>query len=151
VRRRSKPFIRRESRGGTFRYLAACVAVLVVFTQFSSFAHMLLVRHATCPEHGELIHPDEDGAAPAHHDAVASHDKSQGPSIESGPESANGHGHDHCAVLAHRRDSTTLAAASNCPLPVPPPALAGIDGHRQILTPASFALYLLAPKNSPPV
>jgi hypothetical protein len=133
-----------------FRYLAACVAALCLVAQFSSFAHMLLVRHATCPDHGELIHANEEGgSASIERGQLANASEEQVPAFEARRDAASEHGHDHCAVLANRRDSTTLTAAQS-PVLIGPPGLSGIQDHQEDLRPVSFALYLLAPKNSPP-
>jgi hypothetical protein len=125
---------------------AAALAALCLLGPILGYAHMLLVAHARCPEHGELLHLD----APAVSEPVAS---SENPTREPAvaPESdlaSETHDHDHCVVTSARK--TQAAVRSAGPLLVvgdhPPQQLAD-DGA---VTRPPVALYVLAPKNSPP-
>lgn len=143
------------------RFLAACVAALLLCTQFASVVHMVLVPHVTCPDHGELMHPGEDASSHSHGadpDGTEPHGIGRkAPEIQSArsaPDLDSAHGHDHCAVVAHRRENLALAAVSHGdqPAQTSAPALSQCATSLQIFgAPQSRALYLLAPKTSPPV
>jgi hypothetical protein len=135
------------------RHLAIALASLTLIAQLSSFAHLALVRHVVCPEHGELIHPDEQApstSSPAVR-VVANAAPAEGVAIEAIPEAVGVavHGHDHCLVAAHRRERATLVPRSESEIVDDPKAVARL-ATRDVPRPASVALFVLAPKNSPP-
>ena len=133
------------------RLTAGLVALCCLVGQLSGLAHMLLVQHVTCPEHGELVH----SGAVAHTDvtdlaAVSDATPATG-LVSSGDATAEepaGHGHDHCLAAAHGRGHVGLGGAAAGAL-APSPALAGLptDAAPHL---AHDALYRLAPKTSPP-
>ena len=144
--------------------LVAFLALLCLTGQLSTSAHLLLVRHATCPEHGELI--DTTGRGPSgpsipasgktQTDAAASGTATGGAApawpgataVAAAPALPPGHGHDHCAFLSHQRQELALHAQQrvvDAPA-LPPPARIAAATRPAFAT----ALFLLAPKNSPP-
>ena len=104
--------------------------------QFSALAHVVFVTHATCPEHGEPIHPtgpSGDHAAP-------------GTAIYETTAAAEGGHADHCAAAyqAPRAPSDRVEVAAVHAVSLPLPVAAAAE-------PASPSeLYRLAPKTSPP-
>src|SRR5690349_15523621 len=45
----------REATSSALRWLAACLAFLLVASSLGQIGHFLLVSHAICAEHGELL------------------------------------------------------------------------------------------------
>lgn len=111
--------------------------------QLAGVAHMALVRHVTCPEHGELLHAEDDGtpSAPTPADGTAS-------LAALTEDSESSHGHDHCAVAIQRRAQTmpvSRVAVAHTVSPV-------TEASNERAAPAMplGAIYRLAPKSSPP-
>jgi len=128
------------------------LAALCLVGQLFSFAHLGLVRHVTCPEHGELVHADGDAL-----DAAAGAARSQRsqlsedalPSYGDVPSLPSGHGHDHCLVTTLRRDHLAHQPSHAAVVAQPEQSIASHAGGDE--PSAAFALFRLAPKNSPPV
>jgi hypothetical protein len=126
--------------------LSTALAVVCLLGPIVAQAHMLLVQHATCAEHGELVHLDGVNGDSVGTDATASSDLTTVSSASL--EDAKPHGHDHCAAASARRIQAPVdrpqlnlpAAASATAAPFDLDAPSG----------APVALYRLAPKNSPP-
>lgn len=123
------------------RVLAALAALLLVGSSLGQAAHLAVVQHAICAEHGDLLH-----AADAHtaSTADAEHDDEGGSTPEQGGD------HDHCQLLARNQGEQALPGVSavSALLPVAPPALielATVVPARPAQAPLS-----LAPKTSPP-
>ncbi|MEO7037206.1 MAG: hypothetical protein ABI548_24850 [Polyangiaceae bacterium] len=122
----------------------AAIAVFYIAVQLSAIAHLALVRHAICLEHGELIHSD---AAPAPSRTVAK--QSAAPGVRASTGVPPGEEHEHCSVAAHLRHQFLLWDRNYV-----------VDGQAGVLSDVlladaqsfecAFPLYLLAPKNSPP-
>ena len=118
----------------------------VWFVQFSATDHDLTVRHAICPQHGEVI--DVDDAVPA--TGVLS-ESAQGKQISIfGDSPFEGH-HQHCLYVSSRGTRESIALAVD-------PSTDGIltvdfSANRPADSSAhtSPALYLAAPKHSPPL
>jgi hypothetical protein len=118
------------------RVLTALGAYFCLAAQALGLLHVLVVRHATCPSHGEMVHGAAAAAPRAADDTV------QAPVAA---EAAD----DHCLAVANRRRD--LAAFFPVPdlLPAPevqPPALAPAAAGE----PRALPLLSLAPKTSPP-
>ncbi len=110
-------------------------------------AHMLLVRHVACSEHGELVHA---GSARAEPPPVRRVREGSAPEADADIDPAESHCHDHCWVAAHRQTGIVRHGAPSM-LPSLAPCLeAQALVEPVVLRPPAFALYLLAPKNSPP-
>lgn len=131
------------------RTLAASVAALCVIAQLLPIVHIVLVRHARCAVHGEVIHVSDgadhsspDHAAPA---APSSHGAA---TIAHAASDHAEDAHDTCRFVGDRRDAVLAT----------PPALAALPAYAPAATiaPAAaarlpqVALYRLAPKLSPP-
>jgi hypothetical protein len=141
---------RKKARRGATPYMAPFLALLCLLGQLSSATHLLLVRHSTCPEHGELIDTTSRGSnSPAASASAATAAVTAAmPAVTAGPDLPAGHGHDHCAILSHQRQQIALHALQHS-VDAPPPPL---PVRVVVATRPVFAgtLYLLAPKNSPP-
>lgn len=128
------------------RYLVGLVATFCLLGQFSSLAHNLLVQHATCAEHGEIVHTGATSAPEGAATEVAA-DPTVGDSGASEP--AEGHGHDHCLAVAHGRGHVGLQTV-DAAVALDQPAKRVVAVTTGTARPVSYALYRLAPKNSPP-
>jgi hypothetical protein len=126
--------------------LSTALAVVCLLGPILAQAHMLLVRHARCAEHGELVHLDGADGDSIGTGATASSDVTTVSS--SSPEEAKSHGHDHCAAASARKTQAPV----NCPQLTLPAASSSAAAPLDPDAPSSapVALYLLAPKNSPP-
>jgi hypothetical protein len=135
---------------GMPRWLIAAVAPVCIAAQLIVFAHMLLVRHSTCPEHGELIHGEADAHASQGHAAKAALAELVRPATEIAARVVFPAAEDsHCDVVGHRREFVQPAVFEAVG-----PEL-GVIGLA-LFGPASAPLhdgsrrYSLAPKTSPP-
>jgi hypothetical protein len=119
--------------------LALLAALLLPAAQAASFVHLALVRHTTCPEHGELV----EGGPVAHAGAAVT-----APGISESAQVPAEHAHDHCTFAAHLRQGVERArtmAALVLPPSRPAPHVA--PPAPQLSGPS---LLSLAPKQSPP-
>jgi hypothetical protein len=131
------------------RALAGCAALLLVAAQGSNVAHLLLAPHAVCPEHGELVHAGELGAAHAPVAAAAAGSLHETAISAAHDGAADEHDDEHCAALGARREHAIIGSACPCLSAAPAdavrlPANAGGAGHE------ARARYDVAPKQSPP-
>jgi hypothetical protein len=114
-------------------------AVLLLFAQLVGLLHLLLVPHTQCAAHGEMV----EGDAHADHAATV---EGEGPSVGAATLAEDD---DHCLSLA-------LASTSIGCEPSDPGLVLPIDAHQTVHRDAGSlgcgsALFLLAPKTSPPV
>jgi hypothetical protein len=135
--------------------LAGALTLCAMAGQFASVAHLAVVRHAVCLEHGELVHEDDrsrvaGASARGGRDGRANDSRANDAhaSLQASEPSNAAHGHDHCGVAAHRRDSVVLRA----------PALGvALSGTVALVRSAEArerasgrAIFHVAPKCSPP-
>ncbi len=136
-------FARGHRGSDAARFAASALALLFLYGQVASYAHLANVRHVRCADHGELIdlHGDQVEAAPA--------DASAGPRLIASHDCTS-HRHEHCAIAAQRRESSAGAehheVATVAPRAVAREFTASPDRPHTPL-----ALYRLAPKTSPPL
>lgn len=134
---------------GALRCVAVFVAALCLFSQLSHVAHMILVRHATCAEHGELIHVDEGRSVAAEHQGFVHDEATSSYSVTATtPAEAQSHDHDPCYVLSQRESASLPPADAVVPTGARMPSM--LLGEGSLQAPSASALYWLAPKNSPP-
>lgn len=130
------------------RLLALPLVVLCAMAYLGSAAHFALVQHATCLEHGEVIHLDsEEGVAqPQRAQASFTDERLTG----TGQEAQLGHGAEaHCTHTVLRREGLTQARwylSTLEALAEPGQSLAW-----QQPLPEPVARLRLAPKASPPL
>lgn len=121
---------------------AGFVALLCAIGQLAAASHLVLVRHAACPEHGDLLH----GGA-VHGQRHSGADQGS-PAFRAGAVGDGDEEHDHCSLACDRR-KLAIAAMTGCVL------AAQLSGAQAC--PVRFArgkpgvpLFRLAPKQSPP-
>jgi len=127
------------------RAIALCALLLTGLLGDS--IHRAQVRHALCPEHGDLV----DVAA---HTSIAPHSlhaetgTCQREHVDAGETDGSGH-HDHCLLAALPK----AESVADAPTPAFGPEFLAVlpiaVPSAEVLT-SSFPRYLLAPKNSPP-
>jgi hypothetical protein len=132
--------VARKRRSSIF---AIGVAGALLLAQVAGLAHLLVVEHERCAEHGDIV----EGAA--NHPAAAAAERQEGDRASvraAGDEIA---GHDHCLYLATLRRGT----GSECQHVVLAPRAAaarfvvGAERREQASGPS---LLRIAPKTSPP-
>ena len=120
------------------------LSLLFLVSQAAGLIHFIAVPHSTCQEHGELVH--EPSAQQTHDHAPLLRARF----AAEAPEELEQHEHDHCVLSMHGRDRSTLSARQ--PVPgAPHQALRPVVALTDRAAQPSVALYLLAPKASPPV
>jgi hypothetical protein len=139
-------FGRIAKRLGTVAARSAMVALLtaLLFAQFSATTHELTVQHAICPQHGDVI--DVDGRNTNSDSESASEADTY--FAAAGDKPLTGH-HQHCLFVSSRGQrnlvrftkpqSIQLADVSHAVAPV-----------RHEIRYVIGAIYLAAPKHSPP-
>jgi len=126
------------------RWANSAVCGLLALTQVIAFSHVALVAHRICAEHGEAIHaslPVELVAAPDRDNALASILPARGAML--------GHEHEHCLCMAHSRERFVVPPRTSdglAPFAIVQPWLVLPQSSPAL----PLALFLLAPKGSPP-
>jgi hypothetical protein len=117
---------------------------LLVFAQAMALSHVALVAHRICAEHGEAIHASQSDEAirpPAPDSSLSSVLPARGAVV--------GHDHEHCLCMAHGRERFVVPPRTSAGL-----LAIGIDqlwqGSPRSAPAIPVALFLLAPKGSPP-
>ncbi len=135
---------RRPATRAALRALATVVAVLLGLSSLGQTAHFLLVPHAICAEHGELLELSEEESHASSHEA--SHRDEEPHEDASQPTGE----HEHCQVLARGQREQALPTPSSLEVPAP----AAPAGRLRIAAPlpahAALPTLSLAPKTSPP-
>lgn len=126
--------------------LARCSALLVLLAGLAGPLHHLLVRHAVCAEHGEVLHV-ADGPATEAPERVERFHHGDGPALAAGTE-AGRDAHCVCELALTQRESPASVAGPALVLPSAPAPVVAL--RAQTPFPRSFAQFLLAPKHSPP-
>ncbi len=142
-----RPGTKRGRRAASpwLRVLAVLVAFVLSASALSQAAHFLLVPHAICAEHGELLELGERAAHDALQHDPAAHDSEPEASQTELPAE-----HDHCQLLARsQRELSLFQAASVALLPAACSVPAPIFADSRDLTRPQQRL-ALAPKTSPP-
>ena len=123
--------------------MRAAVCGLLVFAQMLAFSHVALVAHRICAEHGEAIHTSQPAAAATF---LAQDTRT---SVVPAGETAAGHDHEHCLCMAHGRERFVFPPRTSVGA-----ARVGIAqlwrGSPRVALALPVALFLLAPKGSPP-
>ena len=126
------------------RRSSTALALALIVAQGGVAAHFALVRHAYYPEHDDLVElPGAQGAEDRLRDG-----REPGLYPPDGATGTSEHGHDHCVLSGHKGDGVR-----------PPPAhleqIAQVQAYScdgcVERAPASVTLFLVAPKQSPPL
>ena len=134
----------RRSAPRGVRSTALALAALFLTGQLVGSFHAMLVRHAPCDEHGELVelHPHGGGVAVT----VEVDDRA---ALGADSHTDAEHAHEHCTLAPRRREEVISSGRLDAPARLP--VLASFTPRRQgrVLL-VQQALFRLAPKNSPP-
>jgi hypothetical protein len=121
--------------------VALCVGVGLV----ARLGHHVLVAHASCPAHGELVHAGP-GLPVGHHAAAhAPRAESDAPSWSAPGDDDDAH--EHCDALATTASLSLARAAAPLSLA---PSFELLEPARAVPRARTRLLLLLAPKTSPP-
>jgi hypothetical protein len=122
----------------------ACVlaGILGLFLQGSAGGHMLLVEHARCAVHGDLVH-DSD---PRRH-GLARHASADVASAQASQDTGSDEAHDHCTPSSDRRDATVVIGTSLQGAHLRDAGQTLVVAHA-LIVPRAVRLRI-APKNSP--
>lgn len=144
---------------GRRRYPVALLSLLIILAQWSSFAHLVLVPHVLCLDHGEFVESSETEAGTSASDpgelprSAALLPRASGARTAVVRAARNldaAHAHEHCWIAAHTRNWLPLPEDELAAWAVLPPE--SVDGGA--LAPevrsSAIALLRLAPKTSPP-
>lgn len=136
----------RRRHAGSHHLPALVVACLVLGGNLLPLVHYASVRHATCLEHGDLIHlrsANSDATA----NSVADRSLRDRPGLSAQPTSLSGHSHETCPVCGTSREAV-VSAESRLSFPRPADAV-WVALHEGDARP-SGSIYSFAPKHSPP-
>ena len=139
-----------RTRSGSQR-ASLLLAFGFVASQLLGAAHLSLVPHLICPEHGELIHVREAeiGTGVAARQTVDG-EQFRGKSFRGTPGSAALDAHDHCLLSILRSGQLVLPKARGA-LVAPGTGISPFIVREAPARPSGIAIVLFAPKNSPPV
>ena len=129
------------------RVCAQLVAAVCVLGLFSTELHHLLVRHATCAEHGELIHTADQSPHKSTLRAQVGAKTAEQRVLPEGDSAS--HEHEHCGVLSRHARCQTSANRGIAHEPAFWMAASSLGQALPSWQPID--LVLLAPKTSPPV
>lgn len=138
------PSALRGATRASLRALAGLVAVLLALSSLGQVAHFLIVPHAICAEHGELV---ELTSVAGH--AVSAPSKADGASVSAVTTRELSEDHDHCQVLSRGQRELSSPTAGLPGLPH-----AACEGRSRVdadAAPRLLAALTLAPKTSPPL
>jgi hypothetical protein len=131
------------------RWGAVTMLVFAFAGQVSTLAHLALVKHAVCFEHGEFIHDAEHVHASVTSQASRGSASAHVSLQTRDAEEASTHADEHCTVTAHRREHSVFRAAPS--LEVRLAAVAGAAPARhQPQRAFGRTVFHFAPKCSPP-
>jgi hypothetical protein len=124
---------------------ALALALFALSGQLFGIAHLLLVPHAVCAAHGELIHVERaaNTAAPTAVDSTRAAYRG-----EAGGETSDSH--EHCLAFALRREHHAAAAVRALVVPKAPAKSTRPHADSAAVVRAALIL-LFAPKGSPPI
>lgn len=132
-------------RASLARLSTLSLVALCLTAQLSGFAHLALVPHVTCPEHGELVEAGTQVRVVLRSSAGDVAAVSSEPRVEGSAS----HSHDHCICTAVRRAPGRVSRASTVPELSAGLTPAGL-ATREVPRAPALAPLELAPKSSPP-
>lgn len=142
------PSARRGATHASLRALAGLVAVLLGLSSLGQLAHFLLVPHAICAEHGELLELTPAGGHAVPHE-VAEPSKADDAHDAAFTTSELPEDHEHCQVLSRGQREQLAPSPAWHALPEAP----SHEAPSRVVagtTPRPLATLTLAPKTSPP-
>jgi hypothetical protein len=129
------------------RGAASALALVTAASPLVGSLHAAAVRHVACPEDGELV----DAPPQAARQEAGRSTNSPAPLAERDPPAApvSGQDHQHCAVVAQAH--LRARQQSRSAVGTIPPVFTPVSAVSAMPRPRTAALYLLAPKASPPL
>jgi hypothetical protein len=140
--------IRWHRHRSSLRWGAVTMLVFALAGQVSTLAHLALVKHAVCLEHGELIHAAEH-AQPSTARAPTRSESARVLLQTRDGEEASTHADEHCTVTAHRRAQAVFRAAPSVHVRLAAMSPAGL-ARPQAVRAFGRTVFHFAPKCSPP-
>jgi hypothetical protein len=134
----------RKATSLVLRLWSALLALLLAGSSLGQVAHFLLIQHAVCAEHGELV--ELHGSA-SEIDARAPQADNHGVQA-SAPE--NEAEHEHCQLLARKQQELALPQLEPSVLAPSPVSVSRLLVPTSDQARASLSALVLAPKTSPP-
>jgi len=134
------------SSGRAHRPAMHAASLLLLAAQILSLGHLLVARHVTCAEHGDII---DSGQADEllHGQPVAQHASHIGAIRATAPQAEGAH--DHCLAYSNTKERFALLAPERQAGPIARAALPILPSFE--LGPfVPIDLIALSPKNSPP-
>ncbi len=117
--------------------------MVALIAQLGSVAHLAIVKHVECSEHGELVEVADAAGASRSLDLLGAK------TLSVRADQILTHGHDHCSIAAFRRERIRPGSSVSAPVLATDARMAVLVTERDAPPPA-IALLKLAPKNSPP-
>ncbi|MCA9539121.1 MAG: hypothetical protein KC620_09570 [Myxococcales bacterium] len=143
----------RQHRAGGLRLVATLALCTFAAGNLTNLVHYATVAHGVCPEHGEAVHlrAHGHGAFDLRDLRAESGVAGEGRAALAAETSAAEHEHEHCFICPTSREMAT-ATAQSAPVVVHHRDLIADDlPVAQVVRAPQVPLYLLAPKQSPPV
>jgi hypothetical protein len=125
------------------KLLRTALCAVLVSAHVFTFAHLALVSHRTCVEHGEAIHAEALSPTLQAGAKAESAVEGQAPDVA-------GHEHEHCICLAFGRSKLVLSAPAMGRLPEAPTVVEALCDAPDCLV-GGAEILAFAPKASPPV
>lgn len=142
-------------RPTTLPIVAVLTSLACLSGQMSRVVHFSVVQHATCSEHGDLIHvghtaTETDSGHLSDHASTGSHAVSLAPvGLTVVGAEVHGHDHEHCPLAAAPKSPAQSASGSAVAMAHAAPARAGPVVRDPVAVVALDPLRA-APKTSPP-
>jgi hypothetical protein len=124
--------------------LIVLLLAALLFVQFSATNHDLTTRHAICPQHGEVV--DLDGGDAAQNASTVAPQTTQLSGIR---DSSSERHHQHCLFVSSRGIRNIFKVTKPQGIQLAKTAQHVVRARAELPHP-SGALYLSAPKHSPP-
>jgi hypothetical protein len=136
----------RRERPRAVAFALACVLAALTASQLHRTAHFAFERHVPC-EHGHWVHPGGHAHSTATGEAAHGSSEAAGPAARS--DAASNGSHNHCDALAVEHG--VMPAVPHAPLEQLLAWEIALDDGEGIVAPTAVPLWLLAPKQSPPI
>jgi hypothetical protein len=135
----------RAGNNKRMRRLGRITSYFLLAAQMLSIGHLVLVRHSTCAEHGDVIH----GPAGEPHEGRFAESLSSSDGTVAGTVPQAEGGHDHCLICTTTRERFALTPPVRTSVDQVGPSVSLVSpSHTGAMAPV--AVLVFSPKNSPP-
>jgi hypothetical protein len=134
----------RAATGLVLRLWVGLLALLLCGSSLGETAHLVLVQHAVCTEHGELIELHDGATAAA---SVAADTHEEGTRVAAPADEGE---HEHCQLLGRKQQDLTLPEGAAAAAISQAPGAGRAALHESPTALAPLSALSLAPKTSPP-